>query len=136
MRIHYNYLSAPGDIVKLREGFRLARELAEQTALDPYRGEELLPGPTVNSDDDIDAYSSHHVNGKPSCKHMPHGNGWELCSQSGFARSRYRSIARRRRFRLTRSDLGAHERMHHHDGRKGRRHVTRLNLGRLKRSGA
>jgi 4-pyridoxate dehydrogenase len=56
MRIHYNFLSAPGDIVKLREGLRLARQLASQRALDRFRGKELLPGPNVKSDDEVDAY--------------------------------------------------------------------------------
>ena len=40
----------------MREGFKRARELAFHKALDPYRGEEIAPGPKVKSDADIDAW--------------------------------------------------------------------------------
>jgi 4-pyridoxate dehydrogenase len=56
MRIHYNFLSAPEDALKLRQGFKLARELAAQAPLDPYRGPETRPGPGVVSDSEIDAW--------------------------------------------------------------------------------
>jgi 4-pyridoxate dehydrogenase len=56
MRIDYNFLSAPEDIVTLRTGLRLARELANEPALDGLRGAEMLPGPDVRSDSEIDAY--------------------------------------------------------------------------------
>jgi len=56
MRIVYNFFSAPGDLPKLREGFRLAREVAYQKPLDRFRGAETAPGPNVKSDADIDAY--------------------------------------------------------------------------------
>jgi 4-pyridoxate dehydrogenase len=56
VRIQYNYLSVPADIAKLRQGFRLAREIGNQTALDAFRDVELSPGPNVTSDADIDAH--------------------------------------------------------------------------------
>jgi choline dehydrogenase-like flavoprotein len=56
VRIHYNYLSAPADIAKFRQGFRLAREIGNQPALDAYRDVELTPGANVTSDADIDAH--------------------------------------------------------------------------------
>jgi 4-pyridoxate dehydrogenase len=56
VRIHYNYLSAPADIAKFRQGFRLAREIGNQAALDAYRDVELVPGPDVTSDADVDAH--------------------------------------------------------------------------------
>ena len=56
VRIQYNYLSAPADIAKFRQGFRLAREIGNQSALDAYRDVELVPGPEVTSDADIDAH--------------------------------------------------------------------------------
>jgi choline dehydrogenase-like flavoprotein len=56
VRIQYNYLSAPADIAKLRQGFRLAREIGNQPALDAFRDVELSPGPNVTSDADIDAH--------------------------------------------------------------------------------
>jgi len=56
VRIQYNYLSAPADIAKLRQGFRMAREIGHQPVLDAYRGEELAPGAQATSDADIDAH--------------------------------------------------------------------------------
>jgi 4-pyridoxate dehydrogenase len=56
MRIRYNFFSAPGDLPKLREGFRLAREIAYQKPLDRFRGAETAPGPDVQSDAEIDAF--------------------------------------------------------------------------------
>ncbi len=54
--IQHNFLSAPNDIVKLREGLRIARDIGQQHALDAFRGAEILPGPSLTSDDDLDAY--------------------------------------------------------------------------------
>ena len=56
MRIVYNFFSAPNDLPKLREGFRLARHIAYQQPLDRFRGAETAPGPSHTSDAEIDAY--------------------------------------------------------------------------------
>jgi 4-pyridoxate dehydrogenase len=56
MRIVYNFFSAPNDLPTLRHGFRLAREVAYQAPLAPYRGTETAPGPGVKTDAEIDAY--------------------------------------------------------------------------------
>jgi 4-pyridoxate dehydrogenase len=56
VRIQYNYLSHPADIAKLRHGFKLAREMGNAPALDPFRGDELSPGAAVTSDAEIDAH--------------------------------------------------------------------------------
>jgi 4-pyridoxate dehydrogenase len=56
VRIAYNYLSAPADIAKFRQGFRMAREIGNQPALDAFRGDELTPGASAQSDDEIDAH--------------------------------------------------------------------------------
>jgi 4-pyridoxate dehydrogenase len=56
MRIAYNFLSAANDLAKLREGFRLARDIAYQKPLDAFRDTETAPGVNVKSDADIDAY--------------------------------------------------------------------------------
>jgi choline dehydrogenase-like flavoprotein len=56
MRIAYNFFSAPGDLPKLREGFRLARDIAYRKPLDRFRGSETAPGPEIKSDAEIDAY--------------------------------------------------------------------------------
>jgi 4-pyridoxate dehydrogenase len=56
VRIQYNYFTDPADIAKMRQGFRLAREIGNQPVLDEFRGDELTPGANVTSDDDIDAH--------------------------------------------------------------------------------
>ncbi len=55
-RIDPCYLSSPNDVRVLRNGFRIARDVVRQKPLDPFRGEELLPGPSCTSDADIDAH--------------------------------------------------------------------------------
>jgi choline dehydrogenase len=56
-----NYLAAEGDIDPLVEGVKLAREIAGSDALDPYRGEEVHPGPDVTSDEEIAAFVREHT---------------------------------------------------------------------------
>jgi 4-pyridoxate dehydrogenase len=56
MRIVYNFFSAPSDLPKIREGFRLARHIAYQKPLDRFRGAETAPGSFHRSDAEIDAY--------------------------------------------------------------------------------
>ena len=69
VRIVQNFLRTEDDLVTLRDGFKLARELMRQPALDEYRGEEVSPGKEVDTDDRIDdwirrtAVTAHH----PSC---------------------------------------------------------------------
>ena len=55
-RIIFNCYSAPNDLPTLREGFRRGREIAMQKPMDQFRGVELSPGPSVQSDADLDAY--------------------------------------------------------------------------------
>jgi 4-pyridoxate dehydrogenase len=68
-RIVYKFFTAPNDLPTLREGFKRARELAFNKALDPFRGEEIGPGLKVQSDADIDAWlkkvviTAHHPAG-------------------------------------------------------------------------
>jgi 4-pyridoxate dehydrogenase len=68
-RIHYNFFSAPDDLPRLRNGFKLAREIAANKALDPYRGVEKSPGDKAKTDAEIDAYirrtviTAHHPAG-------------------------------------------------------------------------
>lgn len=55
-RIDPCYLSCPEDVRALRDGFRIVRDVVRQKPLDPFRGEELLPGPSCTSDAQIDAH--------------------------------------------------------------------------------
>jgi len=60
-RALFNYMSHPQDWEDFRTGIRLTREILSQDALSPYRGEELMPGPKVQSDEEIDDYIRNHV---------------------------------------------------------------------------
>ena len=55
-RIRPNYLSHETDRAVLRQGVRILRRVFDQAPFDPYRGEELAPGPDIQSDDEIDAW--------------------------------------------------------------------------------
>jgi 4-pyridoxate dehydrogenase len=76
-RICYNFFSAPDDIKRLRAAFRIARELAHQSALDPHRGAETNPGDQVHTDADIDAWlrrtviTAHHPAGTCAMGTLP-----------------------------------------------------------------
>ncbi|HYC04982.1 MAG TPA: choline dehydrogenase [Azospirillaceae bacterium] len=54
--IQPNYLAAEADRRCLRDGVRLARRIAGQAPLDPYRGEELAPGEAAQDDAAIDSW--------------------------------------------------------------------------------
>jgi 4-pyridoxate dehydrogenase len=54
--IFFNLLTVASDLTILREGFKHAREVAMQTPLDPYRGEEKSPGDKVKTDAEIDTW--------------------------------------------------------------------------------
>jgi choline dehydrogenase len=54
--IFANYLATEEDRRALREGAKMVREVAAQAALKSIRGAELFPGPSVQSDADIDAW--------------------------------------------------------------------------------
>ena len=68
-RIVYKFFTAPNDLPTLREGFKRAREVAFQKAMDPFRGEELNPGLKVKTDAEIDGWikktviTAHHPAG-------------------------------------------------------------------------
>jgi len=76
-RICYNFFSAPHDLPRLRAGFRIARDIAYRSALDPYRGPETNPGPQVQSDAEIDAWlratviTAHHPAGTCAMGTLP-----------------------------------------------------------------
>ena len=55
-RIRPAYLSAPQDLVVLREGVKRLREIFRQPAFNAWRGVELAPGPNVQSDEDIEGW--------------------------------------------------------------------------------
>ena len=68
-RVLFNYMQTEQDRREMRAGIKLTREIMQQKAFDPFRGEELAPGPTIETDADIDGFvrakaeSAYH----PSC---------------------------------------------------------------------
>ena len=59
--IFANYLSSEEDKRALREGVRMMRKVAAQSALDPYRTQELFPGKDVETDEQLDAWIRKHA---------------------------------------------------------------------------
>jgi len=74
--MRFNYLAEEEDRATFRRAVRLTREIFAQPALDPYRDEEILPGPAVQSDAEIDAWVAGHAETAyhPSCT-CPMGTG-------------------------------------------------------------
>jgi 4-pyridoxate dehydrogenase len=76
-RIVYRFFTAPNDLPTLRQGFKLAREVAFSKAMDPYRGEEIGPGRNVQTDAEIDGWlkkvviTAHHPSS--TCAIAPDG---------------------------------------------------------------
>ncbi|MEA2980529.1 MAG: hypothetical protein QOF09_2352 [Alphaproteobacteria bacterium] len=54
VKIVTNFFSAPNDLPTLRQGFKIAREVAAQPPLARFRGAEMSPGPKVKTDAEID----------------------------------------------------------------------------------
>ena len=67
--ILFNYMSTEQDRKEMRAAIRLTREVFAQKAFDPFRAEELSPGPAVQTDDEIDAHirASAETAYHPSC---------------------------------------------------------------------
>ena len=68
-RVFFNYMSHPEDWVEMRACVRLAREIFAQPAFARYRGREIQPGESVQSDEQIDAFIRAKVESAfhPSC---------------------------------------------------------------------
>jgi len=50
------YLSEESDLATLREGIKLGRKLGNSNTWGVFKGEEVFPGPSVQTDDEIDNY--------------------------------------------------------------------------------
>jgi choline dehydrogenase len=59
--IRFNYMSHADDWPEFRRAVRLAREVIAARAFDPFRGEEISPGPGVSTDEAIDAFVRDHA---------------------------------------------------------------------------
>jgi choline dehydrogenase len=65
----FNYLQHPDDVTEMRACVRLTREIFAQPGFDRYRGREIQPGATVQSDSQIDEFVRSKVESAyhPSC---------------------------------------------------------------------
>lgn len=54
--IRLNYLQSQSDVNKLIAGVRLMRQLFQTSAFDEFRGEEIVPGADVQSDEALEAF--------------------------------------------------------------------------------
>lgn len=59
-RILFNYMSHPDDWTEFRACIRLTREIMRQKALEPFRAEEIQPGPKIETDAEIDGFIREH----------------------------------------------------------------------------
>eukprot|EP00921_Rhytidocystis_pertsovi_P006838 GHVQ01011560.1.p1 GENE.GHVQ01011560.1~~GHVQ01011560.1.p1 ORF type:complete len:405 (+),score=34.45 GHVQ01011560.1:1008-2222(+) len=84
--IEANYMSEEQDVADLRACVRQAREVVGQRAFDPFRGDEISPGPHVSSDDDIDEFlrnmceTAYHPAG--TCKMGPRADSFSVIDPS------------------------------------------------------
>ena len=60
-KIRFNYMSHEDDFPEFRHCIRLTRKIFGQSAFDDFRGEEILPGSHVQTDDELDAHIREHV---------------------------------------------------------------------------
>ncbi|CEG42160.1 choline dehydrogenase [Plasmopara halstedii] len=67
--IEPNYLEVEQDLVDMRNGVKLTREILEQQTLDEYRGDPISPSINVKSDAEIDKWIRQHTESAyhPSC---------------------------------------------------------------------
>ncbi|MEM7294786.1 MAG: GMC oxidoreductase, partial [Pseudomonadota bacterium] len=68
-KILFNYLQHSEDIEGFRACVRLTREIIGQTAMDNFRGPEIQPGESIQTDEQIDAFVRRAVESAyhPSC---------------------------------------------------------------------
>jgi len=68
-RILFNYLTHPDDVRVWRNCIHLIRQIMQQPALSPFRGEEIQPGAGVATDREIDRWVRENVESAyhPSC---------------------------------------------------------------------
>ncbi len=56
VKVFQNFFSVDSDIATMREGVRMARRSTVQAPMDAYRGDEIDPGVSMDSDDELDAW--------------------------------------------------------------------------------
>jgi 4-pyridoxate dehydrogenase len=120
MRIAFNFLSAPEDLDKLRQGFMLCRELAQQAPMDAFRGAEIRPGPDMRTPSEVDAWirsTAHTVSHPVSTCRM--GSDPDAVVDTCLRVRGVGGLACRRCLGDAGHHQRAHQRVRDHDGRKG-----------------
>jgi len=81
--IEGNYLAEKGDVATIREGLKLSRKMAQQPVFKEMLGEEVFPGPEIQSDAQLDAYiaaSVHTANALVgTCRMGPEDDAQAVC---------------------------------------------------------
>lgn len=67
--IDFNFLSEPSDLVEMRESFKVSRELVGGKRIAAFGVSEVLPGPAIRTDAEIDAFLRQNMATEfhPSC---------------------------------------------------------------------
>ncbi|HCC44708.1 MAG TPA: choline dehydrogenase, partial [Gammaproteobacteria bacterium] len=67
--VRFNYNESERDREVMRRGIRIARRIVRQSPFDAYRGTELRPGSSVDSDRGLDAFIQQYAESAyhPSC---------------------------------------------------------------------
>ena len=60
-RMRFNYLESERELIELRAGFRLAREILAQPAMRHLHGGEISPDSSLTTDRDLDTFIRQHV---------------------------------------------------------------------------
>ena len=126
VKIVTNFFSAPNDLPTLREGFKIAREVAAQPPLERFRGAEVSPGPEGQDrrrDRQLD--QERRRDRQPSGLDLRDGDRARRGGRSAVPRARRRAAPRGRRLGDARPRLGAHQRLRADDGGEGLRHDPR-----------
>src|SRR5699024_4383087 len=86
--ILFNYMSTEQDWREFRAAIRITREIFAQPALAPYAGSELLPGPGVQSDAELDAFVREHGETAyhPSCSNKMGADSDPMAVVDGYGR--------------------------------------------------
>jgi choline dehydrogenase len=78
-QIDPGYMTHPQDVVVMREGMKLARKIGKAAGLGEVAGDEIVPGPNVQSDEDWEnwvrgnTYTEYHPSG--ACALLPQSLG-------------------------------------------------------------
>lgn len=59
--LRFNYMSHATDWVELRAAIRLTRHIINQPALNEFRGQEIQPGPSIQTDQELDQFIKEHA---------------------------------------------------------------------------